>query len=207
MPLKTELLSSSPSPSSHSLAKIIIHCFKSCQNLFPQNCKALHAPSHQAGCRLGRQTGKAILNWNVKGEKLTLQHLPWWGIQRSACLKSIWAKFLCHFPSNLHCCCPPKMRAQRGRESKTVQSPVLQRMRQKQQSEAPVCWLIQPVSSHAADPARRRWMGVGDEGEKGEGKKKAEREESLPRIAPDVCKNGSFIRWNRRSQNAWVSCL
>ena len=36
-------------------------------------------------------------------------------------------------------------------------------------------------------------MGVGDEGEK-KGKKKAEREESLPRIAPDVYKNGSFIR-------------
>lgn len=136
---KPELLSPSPPTPSHSLAKIIIHCFMSSHKLFPQNLKALHAPSHQAGCRLGRETGKAILNLNVRGKKLTLRHLPWWGIQRSACLKIIWAKSLHQFPSNLHCCCPPKMREQRGRERKTVQSPALQRMRQKQQSEAPVC--------------------------------------------------------------------
>lgn len=128
---------------------------------FPQNLKALHAPSHQAGCRLGRETGKAILKLNVKGEELTLRHLPWWGIQRSACLKSIWAKFLHHYPSNLHCCCSPKMREQRGRGSKIVQSPAPQRTRQKQQSEAPVCWLIQPAPSHAADPKEAAGGGGG----------------------------------------------
>lgn len=45
-----------------------------------------------------------------------------------------------------------------------------------------------------------------DEGWK-EGEKKAEREESLPRIAPDVCENGSFIRWSRHSEDPWAPCL
>lgn len=44
-----------------------------------------------------------------------------------------------------------------------------------------------------------------DEGWK-EGEKKAEREESLPRIAPDVCENGSFIR-SRHSEDPWAPCL
>lgn len=39
------------------------------------------------------------------------------------------------------------------------------------------------------------------------GRKKAEREESLPRIAPDVCENGSFIRWSRHSEDPWAHCL
>lgn len=180
----------------------------SCYNLFTQNLQAFHAElihisfSHQARCRLGKERGKAILNLNVKREKLTLWHLPWWVIQRSGCLKSIWPTLLSHLHSN--CTAAALQKWEQWRERKTVHSPALQRMRQKQQSEAPVCWLIQPVSSHAADPARRRWMGVGNEGEKG---KKTETEGSLSRIAPDIWKNGPFIRWSWFSQNPWVPCL
>lgn len=177
-------------------------------NLFPQNLKAVHAPSHQTGCRLGRERGKAILNISVKEEKLTLQHLPWWGIQRSACLKSIWAKFLCNFPSNLQCCCPPKMREQRGRER---EQDCAEHSAAESETEAAE-WSTRLLINSACFQSRCRSSkeavdGGGRWGWERGGKKRAEREESLPRIAADACKNGSFIRGSQHSQNCWVPCL
>lgn len=117
-------------------------------------------------------------------EKLTLWHLPWWVIQKSACLKSIWPTLLSHLYSNLHCCCSPKMRAEKEREKDCAQPSTAEN--ETEAAEWSTSLLINSACfSHAADQARRRWMGVGDGGEKG---KKTETEGSLP-IAPDIWKN------------------